>query len=223
MIEKREVMTLFRIIPSLASAKQLNLRAAIDSLGTAGCLHLDMEDGNFISNITFGVKTVGEVADYYCGRLDVHLMVRHPERYLDALFQGNIDSIAIQIEAMPYPLELMKRIRQSGRRAGIALNPSTPVEPLKYLGDKIDYLLIMTAEPDGEGQSFLPAMLEKISKARSIFPKEVSILTDGGILEEHLSVLANAGADGAVLGRTIWNSAEPERKYWELTKKINRN
>ena len=216
-------MALFRIIPSLASAKQLNLQAAIDSLGTVGCLHLDMEDGNFIPNITFGLKTIEEVANYCHGRLDAHLMVRHPERYLDALLQWNIESIAIQIEAMPYPLEPIKRIRQSGRRAGIALNPSTPVEPLKYLGDQIDYLLIMTAEPDGQGQRFLPAMLEKVSKARGLFPKGVSILVDGGILEEHIPALAQAGADGAVLGRTIWSSGEPEKKYWELMEKFNRN
>lgn len=213
---------MIKLIPSLASADQLNLRAAIDSVPGSKLLHMDIEDGNFIPNITFGLRTV-EAVSIQCPhrRMDVHLMVSDPGLYLDDLLQMRVRSIAFQTEAVPYPAAFLKKIRNGKARAGLAFNLQTPVELAGLYGDRLDYVLLMTSEPDGEGQIFNAQALSRIARARALLPERVGITVDGGISSELLPQVIQAGADTVILGREIWGAADPGGRYQALTSLVN--
>lgn len=209
------------INPSLASAKQLNLQKQIDSLNNYPYLHLDVEDGNFVPNITFGMKTISEVAAYTDKQLDAHLMVTDPDAYIDELMDAGVKKIAFHIEAEKYPAVVLQHIKRRGGCAGLAFNEMASVEQALPYMDKLDYLLIMTSEPDGEGQKYNPCLLHKVSRARELFPKEISIMVDGGISEATMQDAVRAGADTLVMGRAVWGAEDPaERIHW-LMKQIN--
>ena len=203
------------LIPSMASANQLNLKKSIDSLGRIKKIHFDIEDGNFIDNITFGLRTVRDVLNYTDREADAHLMVTTPGRYIDDLMALGVKAIAVHVESGIFPATHLHRIRRLGGRAGLALNFMAPVSTLlPYLQD-IDYVLLMTSEPDGRGQVFNPWSLEKIAEARRLLPAHISIVVDGGITEEWLPKVVAAGADTVILGRTLWVE-NPEAQYARL-------
>lgn len=203
------------LIPSMASANQLNLKKSIDSLGRIKKIHFDIEDGNFIDNITFGLRTVRDVLNYTNREADAHLMVTTPGRYIDDLMALGVKAIAVHVESGIFPAAHLHRIRRLGGRAGLALNFMAPVSLLlPYLQD-IDYVLLMTSEPDGRGQVFNPWSLEKIAEARRLLPAHISIVVDGGITEEWLPKVVAAGADTVILGRTLWVE-NPEAQYARL-------
>nr|WP_326165242.1 ribulose-phosphate 3-epimerase [uncultured Oscillibacter sp.] len=209
---------MIRLIPSLASADPLDLRGAIDSVPEAGMLHMDIEDGNFIPNITFGLRTVEAVSGRYPDRrLDVHLMVSDPGAYLEGLLEAGAARIAFQVEAASYPAALLSRIRAGGAQAGLAFDLRTPLELAGIYADRLDHVLLMTAEPDGEGQRFNPWALSRIARARAILPERVGIAVDGGISPELLPQVVRAGADTVVLGRAVWGAERPGERYRELT------
>lgn len=214
---------MIKLVPSLASANQLNLKAAIDSVPEAELLHMDIEDGNFIPNITFGLRTV-EAVSSQCPRrrMDVHLMVSDPGLYLDALCKTQVRSVAFQTEAVSYPAVFLNKIRSGGARAGLAFNLQTPVELAGLYAKQLDYVLLMTSEPDGEGQIFNAQALSRIAQARSILPERVGITVDGGISPELLPRVVQAGADTVILGRAIWGAADPGGRYRELTEMVNK-
>lgn len=207
--------------PSLASAKQLNLQKQIDSLKDYPYLHLDVEDGNFVPNITFGMKTISEVAAYTDKKLDAHLMVMNPDSYIDELMDAGVKKIAFHIEAEKYPAVVLQHIKRRGGCAGLAFNEMASVEQALPYIDKLDYLLIMTSEPDGEGQKYNPRLLHKVRWARELFPVGISIMVDGGISEDTMQDAVRAGADTLVMGRAVWGAEDPaERIHW-LMKQIN--
>ena len=210
------------IEPSLASADQLNLQTHIDTLKNAPSLHLDIEDGNFVPNITFGLKTVRAVARYAKQRLDAHLMVSQPENYVLDLLQMGVHSIAIHIEAGQYPAVQLQALRKGGGRAGLAFNCMAPIEAGLAYREWIDYLLIMTSEPDGMGQRFNEHILQKISRARTLYGPEMEIMADGGIGEEQMAAVAACGANVIVMGRTIWNAPDPQEQYGVLMERLQR-
>lgn len=202
-------------IPSMASANQLNLQKALDSLGKIKKIHFDIEDGNFIDNITFGLRTVRDVLRYTDREADAHLMVTMPGQYIDDLMALGIKSIAVHAESGIFPAAHLHRIRTLGGRAGLAFNFMAPVSmALPYIED-MDYVLIMTSEPDGRGQQFNPWALEKIAEARRLLPASISIVVDGGITEQWLPKVVAAGADTVILGRTLWVE-DPEAQYDRL-------
>lgn len=208
-------------IPSMASANQLNLQKSLDSLGKIKRIHFDIEDGNFIDNITFGLRTVRDVLNYTDREADAHLMVTRPEQYIDDLLALGVKSIAVHVESGIFPAVHLRRIRQQGGRAGLALNFMAPLSALPpYLKD-IDYVLIMTSEPDGRGQQFNPWALEKIAQARALLPKEISVVVDGGITEQWLPKVVAAGADTIILGRTLWVE-DPEAQYDRLQRMLEK-
>lgn len=209
------------IDPSLASAKQLNLQKQIDLLEDYPYLHLDVEDGNFVPNITFGMKTISEVAAYTEKQLDAHLMVTDPDSYIDELINAGVKKIAFHIEAEKYPAVVLQHIRRRGGCAGLAFNEMTSAElALPYI-DKLDYLLIMTSEPDGEGQKYNPFLIHKIRQARKLFPPKISIMVDGGVSETTMKEVIEAGADTLVMGRAVWGAKNPAEKIRELIAQIN--
>lgn len=205
-----------KIIPSLASADQYNLEKEISKLKTYPLLHLDIEDGNFIPNITFGLKTVKAVAENTDKILDVHLMVTNPELYIDSLLELGVKGIAIHAEASLYPGEYLEKIRKGGAASGLAVNfKAGPDEILPYK-DKLDYVLVMTSEPDGRGQEFNPYTLKKINELRVALPPNIDIMADGGINASNMKEVIKAGANILVMGREVWSAPDPEKRLAEL-------
>lgn len=152
--------------PSLASADPLRYAEALTALHDAplGSLHLDIEDTSFINNITFGMTTIQAVAQYTRHPLSFHLMVSSPQRWLPWLAAIRPGWIFIHAESVQNPSEILADIRAIGAKAGLALNPATPLLPYRYLALQLDALMIMTSEPDGRGQQFIATMCEKVSQ-----------------------------------------------------------
>lgn len=199
-----------KILPSLASADQLHLEQEIQKAKKAGYLHFDIEDGNFVPNITFGMKTVKSacaILDHVV--CDAHLMVTNPMEYLEELSAAGFQGTAFHWESASYPMRLVNKIRKLGMRAGIALNPRTPAGELTDYLDRIDYLLLMSSEPDGEGELFQTEVLNKIRFFREK-NKKIEIWADGGVNEQNFRQVISAGAGGVVLGRAFFQAEDTE-------------
>ena len=226
MADDRDKDTTFferRVLPSLASADPLNLGGCIRDLGDYPYLHLDVEDGNFISNITFGMKTIRAAARAAKQELDAHLMVSDPRPWVEELLAAGIRNIAFHAETQRYPYELLHRIREAGGRGGLAFNfMEDPAAALWYL-DELDYVLIMTSEPDGQDQLFRPELIRKVKAARQMFPAGVSICVDGGVSPGNMMQLAQAGADAFVMGRAVWNTENPGETAERICRMLNRS
>ncbi|EJT6619740.1 ribulose-phosphate 3 epimerase family protein, partial [Salmonella enterica] len=171
-----------------------------------GSLHLDIEDTSFINNITFGMKTIQAVAQYTRHPLSFHLMVSSPQRWLPWLAAIRPGWIFIHAESVQNPSEILADIRAIGAKAGLALNPATPLLPYRYLALQLDALMIMTSEPDGRGQQFIATMCEKVSQSREHFPA-AECWADGGITLRAARLLAAAGAQHLVIGRALFTTA----------------
>ncbi|QBH96562.1 epimerase [Limnobaculum zhutongyuii] len=195
------------IHPSLASACQLELGETLNRLNTAtiGSIHLDIEDTSFIRNITFGLKTVTQVAGATSHPLSFHLMVRDPFPWIEWLKPLNPAWIFVHAETLANPAEILALIKEIGSKAGLAFNPATPLAPYSYLASLMDSLMVMTSEPDGVGQRFNPQLIDKVVQATSLF-KEMEIWADGGITLAAASKLYAAGARHLVLGRALFSS-----------------
>ena len=200
-----------RISPSVASADPLNLRRAVEYAERCGYedLHIDIEDGNFIPNITFGMRTVRALRGATHLPFSFHLMVLHPESYLEEVMALGPSIVFAHVEALAYPSNFTGHMREAGVRSGLALNPKTPVEPLAYILQDLDGILVMTSEPDGRGQLFLPQVLEKIRTVRRLAPS-VEIWADGGIRRSQLVELERLGVRVTVMGRAVFEGSELE-------------
>ncbi|OUM96520.1 MAG: hypothetical protein BAA02_02425 [Paenibacillaceae bacterium ZCTH02-B3] len=193
------------ISPSIASADPLNLEAAAAtvSAGPYTDLHVDIEDGNFIPNITFGLKTVRELRKKTRLPFSFHLMVTRPYRLAEQIADLGPSIVFGHVEALDYPLDFIRFVRRLGVPCGLAFNPKTPVEPYLYALEAADGALIMTSEPDGRGQQFLPAMLQKAEKLKTL-ALPGGLWADGGITPDRFGQLEEAGVTHAVMGRAIF-------------------
>lgn len=201
---------MIRIIPSIASANQLELRNEMTRVQSIGRLHIDIEDGNFIDNITFGKKTVKAIANLFQGSLDVHLLTTNPEAYLDWISELEIDAICAHIEALPYPKRFLCRARRLGMKAGLAFNIKVPPEEtIPYIND-LDYIIVMTSEPDDGTQTFFSCSFDRVAQFRRLLGPDVEIWCDGGVSPQHIKDLHSAGMDAAVMGRAVFSSNNPE-------------
>lgn len=203
---------MIRIIPSIASASMLDLGATLQKLGTKGSLHLDIEDGNFIPNITFGLKMVRQCAAATTLPLNAHLMTTNPMQYIGPLAECGVTEVAVHIESVAYPLQVLNFIRSLGMRPGLAFNFSTLIRSADPFLRECDFLLLMTSEEDGQGQMFHPSALGRIQEARSLLPAEKSIWVDGGVGEAQLPLVAAAGADTVVMGRAVVQAEDPAER-----------
>lgn len=201
---------MLKVLPSIASADPLALRSEITRIKRTGRLHLDIEDGNFIDNITFGKKTILAIAKEFDGELDVHLMTTDPESYLPWLSAAGIHSVCAHIEALPYPKRFLRHAHNLGMRAGLAFNMKVRPEEMTPYKDDLDYVLIMTSEPDYDDQAFFPCAFERVSQFRRLLPQDREIWCDGGICPEYLQPLHSAGANVVVMGRAVFSSPDPE-------------
>lgn len=194
-----------KISPSLASANPLCLDREVRQLDVNkySDFHIDIEDGNFIPNITFGMRTVKKLRSITDMPFSFHLMVTNPLDYLDDILECTPSIIFAHIEALEYPALFLDRVKKSSVKVGLAFNPKTQITPYFYLLDRVDAVLIMTSEPDGMGQEFLPEMLKKAEQVKDSFAK-MDIWVDGGVREEQIAKLRILGVANVVMGREIF-------------------
>jgi ribulose-phosphate 3-epimerase len=210
------------IFPSIAAANQSCLKEEVIKLGEdiIRVLHVDIEDGNFVPNITFGLKTLKDLREFTKIPFSVHLLVTNPEVYVEELNKLGVDEIIVHIEACSYPRRMINLIRDKGIKVGLAVNPKTPVSSVKYYLAEIDSILIVTSEPDGKDQNFIYQCLEKVRELSSIEERSFKIEVDGGIKGEYLKSIWKAGADIVVMGRAIFNSQNPRGELIKLKDSI---
>ncbi len=210
------------IIPSIASANPMNLQAELDRISSIPNLHVDIEDGNFVPNITFGAKTTKALAAAFPGDIDVHLMTTDPEQHLGWLAEAGIKTVCAHVEALPYPKQFLQHARALGMQAGLAINLRIAPEELRLYTDALDYVLVMTSEPDGADQAFFPGAIARVAAVRAVLPPAARLWCDGGITPDRLADLAAAGMDTAIMGRAVFNAPDPVsalREYERLIQK----
>jgi len=207
-----------KLLPSIASANQLQLKDEMDRIAHWPSLHIDIEDGNFTPNITFGMKTLSAICEYSRDKLiDVHLMTTNPCFWLEQLAGKPIYSVSAHIEALPFPMLFINRAHALGMKAGLALNiknSGTDTEPFWELAD---YILVMTSEPDCAKEELYRPAVDKAIRLAAKIPKNLELYVDGGLTPEALDELNKAGAAGAVLGRLVFSADDPLKKLNELS------
>ena len=199
------------LAPSILSADMAHLGDDIKKLEEAGvsCLHFDVMDGSFVPSISFGMPVVKAVRAATDMTIDLHMMVSEPERYIEEFAELGADIITIHAEACVHLGRTLRAIRQMGKKAGVALNPATPLTMLEYILDYVDVILIMSVDPGFGGQKFLKTSTQKIKDTYALLKKhgledKVTIEVDGGICQENVKEVVDAGASMIVMGTAVF-------------------
>jgi ribulose-phosphate 3-epimerase len=214
------------IAPSLLAADFSNLRKDIEIVNSskAHWLHLDIMDGVFVPNISFGPPVVQAVKKLAKKPLDVHLMITEPEKYLGIFREAGADILTVHIEACKHLHRTIEEIKELGMKAGVSLNPHTPVSSLEEIIPFTDLVLIMSVNPGFGGQQFIKSSFEKIRKTRILISNSGSqamIEVDGGVDTDNAALLFEAGADILVAGTAIFSATDPAAMIHELMKAHN--
>ncbi len=214
-------MSAVRIAPSLLSADWARLPEAVAACeaGGADWIHLDVMDGLFVPNLTFGAKMIETVRGLTALPLDVHLMVVQPEKYFDSFARAGATGMTIHVEAAPHLDRQLNRIKELGCAAGAVVNPGTPVEAVREVAGVLDLLLIMSVNPGFGGQEFIPYAVDKIARARALMRETGSralLEVDGGINRQTIASCWQAGADTFVAGNAIFSAADPAHEIRAL-------
>ena len=210
-----------KILPSILSADFANLERDVKELEQIGIdmFHIDVMDGNFVPNISFGFPIIEAIRSKTDKIFDCHLMIARPEEYVERFCNAGCDMVSFHIEATNHADRVIQIIKNSGKKAGIVLNPQTSIESVKYLLPKLDYVLIMTVNPGFGGQKFIPEMLDKIEELAKIREEKgysFLIQVDGGVNVETSKLCRDKGADLLVCGSFLFGAEDKEKILGEL-------
>ena len=210
-----------RIAPSILSADFARLGEEVAMLEQAGAdwIHVDVMDGRFVPNLTFGAKVIETLRGRTALPLDVHLMVVEPERYFDDFAAAGASGMTIHAEVAPHLHRQLARIRELGCSAGVAINPATPLGAVQEVLDDLDLLLVMSVNPGFGGQTFIDASVDKVARARDMLDasrSRAALQVDGGINRDTIGSVWRAGADTFVAGHAIFASTNPSAELAAL-------
>jgi ribulose-phosphate 3-epimerase len=204
-----------RLAPSILAADFANLGAEIAAAARGGAdqIHVDVMDGHFVPNITIGVPVVKSLRKITTLPLDVHLMIVDPDRYIDAFIDAGADMVSVHVEVLPHLHRTITQIKKLGAKAGVVLNPSTPVSSIEEIAADVDFVLVMSVNPGFGGQVFIPGSLKKIRSVRTLLDRagnRAPIEVDGGVDLTTVSSVVDAGAEWLVAGQAIFGGGNAE-------------
>jgi ribulose-phosphate 3-epimerase len=222
---RAEMMSEMRIAPSILSADFARLGEQVTTVMDAGArvIHVDVMDGHFVPPITIGPLIVDAIRELVHGRggiLDVHLMIERPERQVEAFAKAGADVITIHPESTPNIHYGLMLIRELGCKAGVVINPGTPVSAVEPVAEIVDLCLLMSVNPGWGGQSYIPASTSRMAKLRALVPDDVVLEVDGGISLETIGDVHAAGAQLFVAGSSVFGSDDPAAAYAALAAKL---
>ncbi len=210
-----------QIAPSILSADFAALGAAVAAAerGGADLIHVDVMDGHFVPNITIGAPVVKSLRRIAKVPLDVHLMIEDPDRYIDAFAEAGAAMISVHVEALRHLHRTIQAIKKLGVKAGVAINPATPIVMLEDVAADLDYVVVMSVNPGFGGQTFIPRSESKVREVRALLDRAgntAPVEIDGGVDQGNVAQVVSAGARIIVAGSAVFNTPDPERAVREL-------
>ena len=207
---------MIRLAPSILSADFANLGSAIEAVtrGGADQIHVDVMDGHFVPNLTIGVPVVKSLRKVTKLPLDVHLMITDPDKFIEAFVDAGANMLSVHVEVLPHLHRTITQIKKLGARAGVVLNPSTPVNAIEEIAADVDFVLVMSVNPGFGGQVFIPHSVKKIAAVRALLDhagNKAPIEVDGGVDLTTVDSVVHAGAEWLVAGHAIFSGGDAEQ------------